>query len=177
MGLIGEAWRILLAATDGKQLLPGHVQEYCRRHVAHWEGEDSNGPVSDTLLLATREVLIRPSGQRAMSEEDQADAWEQMLWDAMSEEDQAEATHAWKKAEFVPCSASDGEKGEAQVLAAEEDAEIGQAMTAFMKKDLKWTHRELHDVLLTVGISVPSAPSKRLHCRSQLLVYVAFWVS
>mgnify|MGYP003314441906 CR=1 FL=1 len=25
-GLIGEAWRILLAATDGKQLLPVHVQ-------------------------------------------------------------------------------------------------------------------------------------------------------
>ena len=66
-GLIGEAWRILLAATDGKQLLPGHVQGYCRRHVARWEGEDSNAPVSDTPLLATREVLTRPSGQRAMS--------------------------------------------------------------------------------------------------------------
>ena len=30
-----------------------------------------------------------------------------------------------------------------------------------MTKDLKWTHRELHDVLLTAGISVPSAPSMR----------------
>ena len=45
------------------------------------------------------------------------------------------------------------------MLAAEEDAEIGQAMKAFMTKDLKWTHQELHDVLLTAGISVPSAPS------------------
>ena len=66
-GLIGEAWRILLAATDGKQLLPGHVQEYCRSHVARWEGGDSNEVDSDTPLLATREVLTRPSGQRAMS--------------------------------------------------------------------------------------------------------------
>ena len=66
-GLIEEAWRILLAATDGKQLLPGHVQEYCRSHVARWEGGDSNELDSDTPLLATREVLTRPSGQRAMS--------------------------------------------------------------------------------------------------------------
>ena len=26
-GMIGEAWRILLAGTEGKQLLPGHVQQ------------------------------------------------------------------------------------------------------------------------------------------------------
>ena len=57
-----------------------------------------------------------------------------MLWDAMSAEDQAKATQAWTAAEFVPCSASDEEKGEAEVLAAAEDAEIGKAMTAFMKK-------------------------------------------
>ena len=84
-----------------------------------------------------------------------------MLWENMAEEDQAEATDAWKKAEFAPGPASDEEKEEAGVLAAEEDAEIGQAMTAFMKKELKWTHRELHDALLTAGISVPSAPSMR----------------
>ena len=60
-----------------------------------------------------------------------------MLWDTMSEEDQAEATQAWTTAECVPGSASDEEKGEAEVLAAEEDAEIGKAMTAFMKKGLE----------------------------------------
>ena len=47
------------------------------------------------------------------------------------------------------------------MLAAEEDAEIGKAMTAFIRKDLKWTHRELHDALVTAGVSVPSAPSMR----------------
>ena len=56
------------------------------------------------------------------------------------EEDQAKATQAWTTAEFVPCSASDEEKGAAEVLAAEEDAEIGQAKTAFMKKDLSLIH-------------------------------------
>ena len=61
----------------------------------------------------------------------------------------------------MPCSASDGQKGEAEVLAAEEDAEIGKAMTAFMQKDLKWTHRELHDALLTAGVPVPAVPSLR----------------
>ena len=44
-GLLGEAWRILLAATDGKQLLPDHVQKYWKKHVAHWEG---GAAVSDT---------------------------------------------------------------------------------------------------------------------------------
>ena len=47
------------------------------------------------------------------------------------------------------------------MLAAEEDAEIGKAMTAFIRRDLKWTHRELHDALVTAGVSVPSAPSMR----------------
>ena len=36
--LLGDAWRILLAASEGKQLLPAHVQWYWRRHVAKWEG-------------------------------------------------------------------------------------------------------------------------------------------
>ena len=36
-GLIGEAWRILLEATDGFQLLPGLVRDYRRRHVTRWE--------------------------------------------------------------------------------------------------------------------------------------------
>ena len=70
-------------------------------------------------------------------EEEKAVGKAKAQWGAMSEEDQAEATQAWATAECVPGSASDEEKGEAEVLAAEEDAEIGKAMTAFMKKDLK----------------------------------------
>ena len=44
-GLLGEAWRILLAATKDQLLLPQHVQQYWRRHVAKWEGGE---PVSDS---------------------------------------------------------------------------------------------------------------------------------
>ncbi len=43
-GLIGEAWRLLLAATKDKLLLPERAQQYRKRHVAQWEGEE---PVSD----------------------------------------------------------------------------------------------------------------------------------
>ena len=43
-GLIGEAWRILLAATTGKLLLPDWAQQYWKKHVALWEGTE---PVSD----------------------------------------------------------------------------------------------------------------------------------
>ena len=66
-----------------------------------------------------------------------------------------------EKAEFALGSASAEEKGEAEVLAEEEDAGIGEAMAAFIRKDLKWTHRELHDALLTAGVTVPSVPSTR----------------
>ena len=44
-GLIGEAWRILLAATTGKLLLPDWAQQYRKKHVALWEGKE---PVSDS---------------------------------------------------------------------------------------------------------------------------------
>ena len=30
---LGEAWRILLAVTDGMQLLPAHVQKYRTKHI------------------------------------------------------------------------------------------------------------------------------------------------
>ena len=39
-GLIGEAWRILLAATTGKLLLPDWAQQYRKKHVALWEGKE-----------------------------------------------------------------------------------------------------------------------------------------
>ena len=89
------------------------------------------------------------------------ESWEQMLWENMDSDDQAAATQAWQKAEFAPGSASAEDKDEAQVLEEEEDAAIDKAMVAFMRHDLKWTHRELHDALLTAGVSVPLVPSMR----------------
>ena len=45
-GLIPEAWRLLLAATNGKLLVPSVAQQYWKKHVARWEGEE---PVSDSV--------------------------------------------------------------------------------------------------------------------------------
>ena len=65
-GLIGEAWRILLEATKGKQLLPVHVRDYWKRHVTRWESEAGPRRYGE-VRLGTREDLTCPSGQRAMS--------------------------------------------------------------------------------------------------------------
>ena len=43
----------------------------------------------------------------------------------------------------------------------EENNKIQEAMGAFIRNDLKWTHRELHDALLVAGVAVPSVPSIR----------------
>ena len=32
---------------------------------------------------------------------------------------------------------------------------------SFIRKDLKWTHRELHDAILEAGVAVPPTPSMR----------------
>ena len=45
------------------------------------------------------------------------------------------------------------------MLEDEENEKIQEATVAFARKDLKWTHRELHDALLAAGVAVPPAPS------------------
>ncbi len=39
------------------------------------------------------------------------------------------------------------------------DASVRKRMDGFMRSQLKWTHRELHDALLIAGLGVPSQPS------------------
>mgnify|MGYP007045178682 CR=1 FL=1 len=38
---------------------------------------------------------------------------------------------------------------------------IDEAMVPFIRKKLKWTHRELHDALLVAGVAAPPTPSIR----------------
>ena len=112
---------------------------------------------------------------------EESETWQQMLWDNMAEEEQAEATEAWKKAEFAPGPASDEEKEEAEVLAAEEDAEIGQAMTALnvhekgVEVDTPGTSRcSSHRGHLRTFCSVDA----ELHCRSARAVrQCGHWLS
>ena len=133
----------------------------CPPHVAKaWHlGMARREAAAERLLPTSRVTKSMHSVKYVFT--DTTETWQQMLWDTMTAEDQTEATQAWQKAEFAPGSASVEETGEAEVLAAEEDVEIGKAMAAFIRKDLKWTHRELHDALLTAGVSVPSVPSLR----------------
>ena len=84
-----------------------------------------------------------------------------MLWEDMTVADQEEATEAWRKAEIGPVSDSPELRDEAAVMEEEENNKIQDAIKAFIGKDLKWTHRELHDALLVAGVAVPSVPSIR----------------
>ena len=58
-GLIGEAWRIHLEATDGKQLLPDHVRDCRTRHVTRWESP---------ARLATRQSLTARQSSPALGD-------------------------------------------------------------------------------------------------------------
>ena len=82
---------------------------------------------------------------------EQAADWRQMMWEAMTAPDQEEASEAWRKAELRPVSDSAESRDGAAVLEDEENDKIGEAMVAFIRKELKWTHRELHDAL-RVGV-------------------------
>ena len=45
-GLHAEAWRILMAVVNGKELLPNHVREYMKKSVARHAMEDAPGSAS-----------------------------------------------------------------------------------------------------------------------------------
>ena len=84
-----------------------------------------------------------------------------MLWEDMTVADRDAATEAWRKAEVPPVSDSAELRDEAAVLEEEENNKIQETMVAFVRKDLKWTHRELHDAVLAAGVAVPSIPCIR----------------
>ena len=111
-------------------------------------------------LLSTSRVTISLHNVKYVFTETE-ETWQQMLWEDTVADNQAEATQSWKKAELPPGSVSAEWKTEAEVVAEEEDAAIGNAMAASIRKDLKWTLRELQDALVTAGVSVQLVPSMR----------------
>jgi len=92
---------------------------------------------------------------------EQAAEWQQLPWGSMSAADQEEATEAWRKAELPPVSDSAEERESAANSQGDKHEKINKAMVAFMRKDMKWTHRELHDAVLVAAIAVPPVPSMR----------------
>ena len=87
-------------------------------------------------------------------EEEPAD-WTQMLCEDMAVADKDAATEAWRNAEVRPVS--DG----AELSEDEENNKIQERIVAFVRKELKWTHRELHDAVVVAGVAVPLIPSIR----------------
>ena len=85
--------------------------------------------------------------------EDDKLSWATQAWADMDAEDQALARKAWAAAE-------DEEKREPSECGELcENAAIRQRMQQYMLHKLKWTHRELHDALVTAGMSIPLRPS------------------
>ena len=48
----------------------------------------------------------------------------------------------------------------------DDEAKIDKAIVEFMRKQMKWAHRELHDALLAASVAVPSVPSMRNYLAS-----------
>ena len=85
--------------------------------------------------------------------------WKQKQWGDMTAADQEEAGEAWREAELRPIFDSAEGRDEDVVMQEEENMKIQEAMMSYIRKDLKWTHRELHDALLEAEVAVPVVPS------------------
>ena len=95
---------------------------------------------------------------------DAAETWQRMLRATTTACDQSEVSQAWAKAEFAPGSASVEEKGEADVLAEEEDVAIGEATAAFRREDLTWSAPGATRRPLRVGEKVGRCRAWRAPC-------------
>ena len=79
--------------------------------------------------------------------------WQEVAWADMSADEQAEAKEAWRQAEIPQVPSGEGEQ--------DAEARIDKAIVEFMTKQMRWTHRDLHDALLAAGVAVPPSPSMR----------------
>ena len=89
---------------------------------------------------------------------EQPPRWQEVPRAAMSEAEQAEANEAWRQAEVAPKPSDPGEQ--------DDEARIDKAIFEFMRKQMRWAHRDLHDALLAAGVAVPPAPSMRNYLAS-----------
>ena len=76
---------------------------------------------------------------------------QEISWAAMSEAEQAEANEAWRQAQIVAAPSDEGEQ--------DDEARIDKAMVDFMRQQMKWAHKDLHDALLAAGVAGPPIPS------------------
>ena len=90
---------------------------------------------------------------------EEPEPWHEKLWADMSRTDQDQALEAWSKSEVRPTPVSE-EHIDEDVRALEETQEkLREASLAFMRTQMKWSHKELHDAVVTATIATPSTPS------------------
>ncbi len=90
--------------------------------------------------------------------------WHSKMYTDMSSDEQDLATKKWREAE-EPGTASSKDAVEAHensCVLSEEDADIQNRMKEYMMKSLKWSHKELHDALVSAGMSAPE-PASMVH--------------
>ena len=92
--------------------------------------------------------------------------WMAMVYADMSADEQALAKTAWKDADNEElaeakeaAAAATGSMTEGTLCELSADDAIRARMKDFMLTKLKWTHRELHDAVLSAGMNVPGRPS------------------
>ena len=93
--------------------------------------------------------------------------WTNTLYADMSPEEHNAAKTAWMEAEEAEdeeCSIEAQETSGVRLCQHTEDGAIRQRVKVFLLRELKWTHRDLHDALLSPALSVPARPSLMLQC-------------
>ena len=81
----------------------------------------------------------------------------------MSEAELTEANEAWRQAESAAAPHDQGEQ--------DDEARTDKAIVEFMRKQMKWAHRDIHDAFLAAGVAVPSVPSMRNYLASLRALY------
>jgi hypothetical protein len=83
--------------------------------------------------------------------------WSEFLFEEMSAEQQKEAQEAWR--ESRDAIEPEEAPGSASAHPGTADNEQVAKMSRYMQRDLRWSHRDLHDAVRHLGFAAPRAPS------------------
>ena len=129
---------------------PPHIRKKYLRGLARLERMEMRKHTREKVTASMSKVRFVFTEEGGWSIKSYAD---------MSSEEQQSAKTAWLEAEETEQDrdqAAASHDGQA-LPAPTDEVEIRKRMKEFMQKQLKWTHRELHDALLSAGLSAPVA--------------------
>ena len=88
---------------------------------------------------------------------EEASTWQSKTYAEMTAEEQDVASKDWREAEESEAAAQ--EEPTSASSDAAEHVDIRASMGRFMRAELKWTQKELHDACVLAGVGAPAAPS------------------